>query len=196
MAKVLSLKDPGVQAVMRDPLLKGKKMIGRGMFAAVFEGCRPNTVIKLTADSAGYWLLNDGCMRVKHWHFPRVKENFGDVGEISIGKEKFPLFMFELERLERARGEARKLAKFVSEKEGRTHCCGYNTVEKLAILSDDRRLPRSTRNAMKEMQQFCSNYDNVALDMHLGNFMQRPNGELVMSDPVMDMVPYRARFPL
>lgn len=34
----------------RFPILKGKAQLGRGEFSIVFEGCCPNTVLKLTSD--------------------------------------------------------------------------------------------------------------------------------------------------
>lgn len=49
MSHHFELEDvPGYLA--RFPVLRGKAQIGRGEYSIVFEGCCPNTVLKLTAD--------------------------------------------------------------------------------------------------------------------------------------------------
>lgn len=64
-----------IQPLREHPLLKGKKLIGRGMFSAVFE-TGPDTVLKLTVDSVNYALLV-GPARMIGAHFPHVLEDQG-----------------------------------------------------------------------------------------------------------------------
>ena len=55
----MKLNDWNVKrAIAGNPLIAGKKPIGRGAFSMVFDGSKPSTVFKMTIDRAGYWLLN------------------------------------------------------------------------------------------------------------------------------------------
>ncbi|MHB0928657.1 MAG: hypothetical protein ACYC3W_07020 [Candidatus Nanopelagicales bacterium] len=42
------------------------------------------------------------------------------------------------------------------------------------------------RQAMQQLMFFCQSTQVGILDMHLGNFMQRANGDLVLTDPICD----------
>jgi hypothetical protein len=55
------------------------------------------------------------------------------------------------------------------------------TLEKLVM---EKSLSTSVKNAIKQLCDFCHNMPGAILDMHMGNFMQRRNGELVITDPL------------
>lgn len=203
--KVLRLDDWSVKAALRHEALKGKKCIARGAFSAVYESGKPNTVLKVSVDNLGYWMLNCCAVGVSHWHFPRVIENHGCIGDMKIGGVDFPIYLVEMERLEKLKvgSDARKVARLLSKQQVHsTMKCvsrhgdvsSTSTVDAISdILNSKVGLPRSVGNALKQLRDFCMSYDGARLDMHLGNFMQRKNGELVITDPLMDSVAFEAR---
>lgn len=204
--KVLRLDDWSVRSALRHEALKGKKCIARGAFSAVYEGSKPNTILKVSVDNLGYWMLNCCAAGVSHWHFPRIIENHGWIGDMKIGNVDFPIYLVEMERLEKLKvgSDAKRLARLLSGQQRRsTMKCvsphgmkgdSTSTVDTLTdILNSKISLPRSIGNALKQLRDFCQYYDGARLDMHLGNFMQRKNGELVITDPLMDSVAFEAR---
>jgi hypothetical protein len=192
--KALRLDDRNVKSAMNHPLLKDKKPIGRGVFSAVFEGTRKNTVLKMTVDDISYCLLNDCTVGVKHRHFPRVIENHGDIGAARINWMHYPIYLYEVERLEKLKNgsDTKRLARMISKSQDKAH--RRNSIYRLddytkahielTVMARDAMLPRSIRNALSLLSDFCSNMPGSVLDMHLGNFMQRKNGELVITDPL------------
>lgn len=187
---------------MQHKALRGKKVIARGVFSAVYEGSRPNTVLKLTADSYGYRMLNDWACCVKHRHFPRVKIDHEQIGDFRMNGEHFPLFLFEMERLEKlATGsDARRLASRISREQNNCTNDNWNWPAddraRFGIMSmiETGNLNKSIKNALGELEQFCGNNPGAVLDMHLGNFMQRKNGELVITDPLCDRLALKTRY--
>lgn len=194
--KALRLDHWGVKQAMRHPLIAGKKPIGRGVFSAVFEGTRKNTVLKMTCDDIGYWMLNDPYVGVKHRHFPKVVESHGEIGTMTIGREEHTIYLFEMEKLNRLEtgSEAKRLSRQITMTgnsasyniEGSWRSCS-RTAAVLANMVEDKALPKSIRNALTQLCDFCHNISGGTLDMHGGNFMQRDNGELVMTDPLANM---------
>lgn len=179
---------------MRDlrqlPELKGKKLIGRGMFSAVFEGSTPDTVLKMTVDSVGYWLLNCCAAGVGGEHFPKVIKNHHDVGEVNVGKTEFPVYLFEMERLVKLKvgSAAKKLARKISTSQLKISRASWSSdvTGQLGELASVAKLPETLRQAIRDVENFAGNYPNAQLDMHMGNFMQRENGDLVITDPMFD----------
>lgn len=189
--RALKLNDWAVKDAMRRPELTGKKPIARGTFSAVFEGSRPDTVFKMTVDSVGYWLLNCQAARVEGRHFPTVVKNHRDIGETAVGGKKFPIYLFEMERLTKLQigSAARKTALKISK------AVGWGTASQaLKWLADADGLSETLREAVLDVQQFANYYENAHLDMHMANFMQRPDGELVITDPLFDNEVYRATY--
>lgn len=194
--RAMRLDNWGVKDAMRHPLLEGKKIIGRGVFSVVFEGSRKNTVLKMTCDDIGYWAFNDYALRVQHRHFPRIVESHGDIGEIRIKGLGRSIYLFEMERLEKlqAGSDAKRLARLISKVGNATSArtAGHWTEHLRAAtllqqMAKDSTLPRSVRNALADLCRFCHDYPGGTLDMHGCNFMQRGNGELVMTDPIANM---------
>jgi hypothetical protein len=207
--KVLQLNDWRVKQALRHEALVGKKCIARGAFSAVYEGGRANTVIKVTTDSFNYWMLNCNVSAVDHRHFPRLVENYQDIGEISLNGQMFPIYAFEIERLQKLEigSDTRKLASAIAQQhrssKGKLTTARYRCRSKPMSAAEQiedivkcaKNLPRSVKNALRQLENFCATCDDggIQLDMHLGNFMQRKNGELVITDPLMDFNAYQAR---
>ncbi|MHB0928653.1 MAG: hypothetical protein ACYC3W_07000 [Candidatus Nanopelagicales bacterium] len=111
--KVLKLTDPYVKTASQHPSIKNKKLIARGTFSFLFEGSRPDTVLKMTADQSNYMLLNDYVVRVKGKHFPQIIDCYGEIHEICVDGDHFPVYLYEMERLKKltSNSEAKRQAK-------------------------------------------------------------------------------------
>jgi hypothetical protein len=189
-SRVLRLNDKGVRQALRHPLLTGKKSIGRGCFSAVFEGGK-NTVLKLTADSVNYKMLNSfDCVRRRH--FPKVVADHKRVGAIMIAGMEYPIFLYEVEKLQRLHrlSDAGRLAWKLASRQRHWGLSDYTnfsaSVMTVGDMSRDAKLPRGVRNALAELERFILTCADGILDMHFGNFMQRSNGDLVITDPLFD----------
>jgi hypothetical protein len=197
----LRLSDFAVKMARNHPAIKGKNPIARGCYSAVFEGSKPNTVFKLTIDNFGYWMLNCYAARVRHHLFPKAVQSFGMVGETKINGEKYPIHLFEMEKLNKLErsGEARKQAMAIATTRNKSSLntgkiqIGDIPYFTLLEMAKNTSLSRMVRNALGELATFCSNYPGGKLDMHMGNFMQRKNGSLVITDPLMDLNVFDAR---
>lgn len=193
--KALNLTAPGVKRARQLPQLKGKKPIGRGTFSALFDGERPDTVLKLTVDSTSYWMSNCCAAGCAGPHFPRVVRNHRDVGEVTVRGVTYPIFLYEVERLERLKtgGEAaRQFRVFKSiAKQATTACSSIPNreaapavMEMMADLAAKADLPGSLRHAISDLSNFVRAYDDVFIDIHRANVMQDSEGTLVINDPV------------
>lgn len=198
MCKALRKDCWGVQVALRHPLLEGKKMIGRGVFSMVFEGTRKNTVLKMTVDDIGYYAFNDWAVGCRHRHFPRIIQSEGDIGCAKINGRDRPIYLFEMERLEKLTGEARKLARQVmnvgATASGKYHWKTGDDVRAMLTFGEmvrDKSLPRSVRNAIQQLEEFCGNVPGGSVDLHMNNMMQRKNGDLVIIDPIANMKIWR-----
>lgn len=198
-SKALRLDQRGVKKALQHPMLKGKKSFGRGKFAAVFEGTRNNTIMKLMLDNVSYDMLNDSHVGVEHSMFPKVWKNFGEVGEVRFGDKIFPLYLSEIERLEKLRSlAAKRLARCLSDVSVSVSGKYWRLpVEEQAArsfgeMANNKNLPIRARNALRQLEMFSSNTPGGSIDMHMGNFMQRGNGELVINDPIANMNIYTA----
>lgn len=181
---IISLNDYEIKRLRRESILAGKKPIGRGAFSVVFEGTRPNTVLKLTADPTAYALLNDGVAKVSHWHYPRVVKNYFCVADVRLGDEEVPVWLYEVERLQHVKGKdarlATQIADWVYAKRVQT------ALERAENLPAAPHLPRSIYNAVKRLQDFFMYFEQARLDFCRTNIMQRANGDIVLNDVVFD----------
>lgn len=179
MRKLLKLTDWRVKAVVKELGLDKKKILGRGVFSIVFEGNAKNTVLKLTVDDIGYALFNDWAAGIKHHlHFPKIVKDFGSVGEVRFKGESYTLYLFEMEKLIPViNKEAKRIARKIS------RLCDFKPLLTTEILCN-KDLPKSIRNALFRLDEFCKNLPGGLLDMHAGNYMQRVNGTLVIIDPL------------
>lgn len=174
------------------------------MRAAVFRPSttaagRPDTVLKLTVDNLGYSLLNDGAFGVSGRHLPRIVENFFCVGDAVIDGNEFPLYLYEMERLEKIRvgSPARRLVRHIVKHSSAASATSKHMwqdpnyiIDTLTVMAQNRDLAESWRCAFDGMLRFCQNFCAGSLDLHAGNFMQRANGEVVMIDPIANMELY------
>lgn len=192
MKKALRLDDYAIKQLRTLPELAGKNPIGRGVFSAVFDGSRPDTVFKLTVDSVGYWFLNCAAARVEGKHFPKVIKNHGDVGEIKVGSDKFPVFLYEIERLSPLKqgSEAKKTASWLVRKQRSINWFGAGA--QLKEIAEVANISRGLKKAIQNVQNFTCYYDNARMDMQMANFMERRNGDLVITDPLFDVAVYDA----
>ena len=198
MCKALRKDCWGVQSALRHPLLEGKKLIGRGVFSMVFEGTRKNTVLKMTVDDIGYYAFNDWAVGCRHRHFPRIIQSEGDIGSAKINGKDRSIYLFEMERLEKLTGEARKLARQVmnvgATASGKYHWKTGDDIRAMLTFGEmarDKSLPRSVRNAIQQLEEFCGNVPGGSVDLHMNNMMQRKNGDLVIIDPIANMKIWR-----
>ncbi|WP_354734515.1 hypothetical protein [Acinetobacter nosocomialis] len=206
--KILLMNDPSVIAIRKNhEALKGRKLIASGMFSGIFESGNPNTVLKLTACPASYFLLTDETLKIEDIHSPKLIKNYGQVGEYLVGKnvkethltkpnrKLVPLYLFEVEKLEKiGKGENRSLALNLTYELRRRlanlehgHSVRGATAKILTELAKElpqlQNLP-TVATYIKKLNQFVANYGDAFYDIHAANLMQRPDGTVVFSDPV------------
>ena len=178
--------------------IRDKALIGRGVFSAVFEGSRENRVYKLSADGIAYSLLNDSAAKVRHNLLPKVYDDFGIVDEVRVGGEVYPVYLYEIERLYRmsrdnlAWHQAKVIIKAAT-KANATAMSGWPNVdefeESVMTIEELRKmhhiLPGPVRSVFTMIRDFGRMMGgNMAIDLHMGNFMARANDSLVLSDPI------------
>ncbi|MFU8925904.1 hypothetical protein [Acinetobacter puyangensis] len=102
------LRDEIITNVIQSvPLLADRKVIGVGHSAYVFDGTRPDTVLKLTTDPASLLFAYHANSKktVGSKHFPKFHKDYGTVGvfEIADGNEhnkgEIPLVLYEVEKI-------------------------------------------------------------------------------------------------
>lgn len=184
---ILDLRDSGVVRIRRaHPQLQGKKPFARGTRAALFEGGTPERVLKLTVDAPSYLYLTDGYAPTGV-HVPVVFEDFGQVGETWNDEA---LYLVELERLQpRPKGYAlsRVLRKAYELAEERFKTNGYRDPAWLPDADNQPSwLPDSLAEYFTQLNLFASNTCSRIDLSWRSNYMVRPNGELVGSDPLFD----------
>jgi hypothetical protein len=191
MRKALLLTDYNVKRAMQHPTIKGKKPIGRGVFSAVFEGSKPDRVAKLTVDPLSYWMLNDPYVGLSGKHFPKVFENSGEVGYSEIFGLGCPIYLYEIEKLKPVRKtEASRLARKITK--AHHYGCGGTASRQFKNMAKrlDGEIPSSLTDSLLELSEFCeiSDADRCGfIDLHLGNYMARDDGELVFTDPICNL---------
>lgn len=173
------------------PLLRGKPIIGRGVYGAVFDNGK--TVLKLTACDKSAMLLTDPVIGPKGRHFPKLIEDHGVIGCDRGPISDTPLHLLEIEKLAPVPrgGPLRALVRKILEALPVHRASTYdhrapiwqNEREQLFQMSRvDKRLPISIRSALRELGNFI-HHSEALLDLHAQNFMVR-GGTLVLNDPV------------
>jgi hypothetical protein len=192
MFKALRVSDAGIKQARQHEAIRGKKIMARGAFSAVFDN--GDTVLKLTLDQYAYMLGTDQVIGCHSQHFTRVLHNYGEVGEV----DGHHVYLFECEKLEKLPkgGEARALARRICKQattHANTHLRFHRKREGLVLaieeLSMDEVLPESLQEGFADLHKFTSNVEEGwGLDLHSANLMVRPsNGTLVLSDPLADV---------
>lgn len=207
MFKILTLNDAAVRKLRREhPILKGKKLIASGQYSGVFEGTTPETVLKLTIDAPSY-VFHSLYMRshgLPKKHFTQVVADYGVVGEFVIAKNIpvtaitkptnlcVPIYLYECERLEKlpTKTDNSKLVMKISTLVKQAmFAAEYTTqaqrgVDVIEVLMKASFVPDSLRHDLIVLRDFFKETNDVFIDIHRANFMQRSNGELVLSDPI------------
>ncbi len=172
---IVTLRDPAVSRLRkRHPLLKNKKIIGRGVFCRVFEGSTPQSVYKLTADRSHVEYLTDRLSPQGRFK-PVVIEDYGVVGTLKTGTD---IYLLEVERLQRLKRRS-KNARLVAEIMNQT---------RRALPTEDKALEKDQPGLlefMEDLNNFTYNF-LCTFDLHYANFMERTDGTLIFSDPVFD----------
>lgn len=212
MSKILLLNSKEVAKVRKEiPELHDKKLLASGMFSGVYEGSTPSTVYKLTICPQSYHLLLDSAVG-QSIHAPKLKRDFGMVGEFLTGtnvvetkltkpiKKLVPMYLVEVERLEKLSRDNKKIAKRIHEKIKETI---YNVT--CADDDEESRLFPHIAKALISVghelrfagfgEHYAAYFEALTdymqrtghesfFDMHVQNFMQRADGTLVFSDPI------------
>ena len=167
--KLFNQNEKAVQSAMEHPILTGRKLTGRGAYSMVFRG--DGTVFKLTVDRVAYELAE--CQL--HWQcasLPRVKNLHGEVGAT---KDRIPLFLMELEHLQKlAVGtDERRLCLSIGRRFRRNSDFSETAAEQLRAVGSQ--LPNgNVRDALEHIAEYAETRpDRATLDMHGSNFMQR-----------------------
>lgn len=185
MIRAIRPNDAGVRRALRAHGVADRTLLGRGVFSLVYDGGR-RRVLKLTLDAVSYSFMREA----KNKHFPRIRHDYGVVGSTVIDMNEFPLFLMEVERLQKLPNgsEAKKIATAVHRADR------YQWIQTTLLrLKGVKTVPNSIRNAIKELETFVGNDRADLVDMHMANFMCRRNGELVISDPLMDRFVWETR---
>lgn len=181
---------------MQHEALQGLKMIGRGMFCAVFD--KGDTVLKLTADRIQYGFYTDYTAPTGD-HYPRLVQNYGDVGE----QYEHTLYLVEMEKLDKIgrradcpdlAWEQRRAIMRISEEYRMKLLWRFNHIKNpveyhkhlaaavLYEMSSDERLDDAMQSVCVDLSMFVSNYGS-GMDFQRANFMLR--GETLVFNDVM-----------
>ena len=173
----LQLRDPGVLRARYHPALRGKPALARGEFSAIFEGSRPDTVLKLTADASHYAYMTDG-YAPDGPHKPELIADLDEVGEAATGET---LYLLEVERL----APVRKQDEYT--RAVRRTMRAVRGARIPESVWEDQKLPPSLAAFFQSLNWFAVNF-GYCIDAKFGsNYLCRPcDGTLVASDPVFD----------
>jgi len=176
---VLSLNDCKVATLRRTmPCFAKTRTLARGTFSAVFETPDPTRVLKLTTDATNYAYLTEG-FAPDGPHKPVVLHDHGEVGETSEG---VTLYLLELERLQKVTTGtengllARRIVRYANKNPDKRYPDDPDHIPGM---------PPSLVRFMDDLNHFIF-HSAFAPDVHWGNFMERADGTLVVSDPVFD----------
>jgi hypothetical protein len=181
--KLINLRDKGVRGALLHPIIQGKKRLARGVYSVVFEG--QDSVFKLTVDRVAYELA----AQQADWKCPGLPLTVALHGEIGSTEDGIPLRLIELERLAPlARGSKERSAclaigKRVAQSRHRFDLASDQLGEVAPFIETN-----ILREAVEHLSDFAKARSSYAvLDLHGGNFMQRPStGEPVITDPFLD----------
>jgi len=183
VTEVTRIADP----VPVHPLLDGLKEIGRGESSIVLDAGDGQRVFKVLSSPADYYYLAADD-RPTGLHFPRVYADHGIVGKATNG---YSFRLLEIERLLPVAGPAEILGRRLSQ-------AYWEGCEKWANLGVNRgRLalyhiaqeppsdfPASLVQALRALSDFIEEYPVQPDILNPDNIMMRPDGTLVLSDPV------------
>ena len=180
---VACLADP----VPAHPLLDGLSEIGRGEYSIVLAAGDDERVFKVVSSPADYFYLAADD-RPTGIHFPRLFTDHGIVGKASSG---YSFRLLEIERLLPLAGEAAELARLLvgAYWEGCEKWANMGVNRgRLALYHISQEpppgLPDSLVQAIASLSDFIEEYPVQPDILNPHNLMMRPDGTLVLSDPV------------
>lgn len=186
-------QEPGAESpriadpVPAHPLLDGLPELGRGESSIVLDPGDGQRVFKVVSSPADYFYLAADD-RPQGIHFPRLIADHGIIGKASSG---YSFRLLEIERLLPVSGEAEDQARRLS-------AAYWEGCEKWANMGVNRgrlalyhitqapppELPASLIQAIAALSDFIEEYPVQPDILNPYNLMMRPNGTLVLSDPV------------
>lgn len=176
------------KAMLNHPLIRGRKVIGKGCFSTVFDN--GSTVLKLTIDDYSHHFLGD--YRLNSVYMPRKTHSWGCVG---IYKEQ-NFWLLEMERLhklkpgEDAYNSARELEQTVYLARKRLNFDVKNAktlVETMLKVCDwPLEIRKDLWSHLFSLADFADEH-GAMLDIHRGNWMKRDNGDMVFCDPLVNI---------
>lgn len=182
--KLFERNERGVRLALKNPLLRDKPVIGRGVYSVILGD--ETSVLKLTIDRVAYALAE----HQSQWQCPAlpvIRGLHGMVGALDYG---VPLFLIEMESLDRlvAGTTARKRCLSIARQLRPYLEDGKTPAERLRHVST-RQPDEVMGRALVLLADFLeSRWPAADMDLHGANFMLRPNtGEAVITDPFMDM---------
>lgn len=201
------LNDPQIRQILKEQeVLRGKKKLAKGFFSGVYEGTREDTVLKLSICQPTYdFMMN----KSDNPHFPKVIKDYGVVGEYEVAKKQskmeyrmfsihsvtVPVYLYEVEKLEKASIENRRIGKKLHDllykdwdafRESdrpaeEVFQFGFENMLASGYLDDK----PTIRDAFQEMATFFLK-GTADTDVSMQNFMQRKDGTLIINDPFSD----------
>ena len=195
MEAILNLRLKEGRDARNHPLIKGRKMIGKGWYAAAFEGKAANAIYKLTLDASHHAVAADPVLKVESRYMPTVFDHHGVVGEQQLR----PIYLMEVERLtpvmksehKAARSLAHKIVNYSNRelfdlRDVKRN--DYQGTESLVLkrLAQQDFLPEGMGEAFEKLSEVILNED-FCLDLKLTNMMVREeDGTLVLNDVICD----------
>ena len=186
-------QEPGAESpriadpVPARPLLDGLPELGRGESSIVLDPGDGQRVFKVVSSPADYYYLAADD-RPRGIHFPRLIADHGVIGKASSG---YSFRLLEIERLQPVSGDAEAQARRLSG-------AYWEGCEKWANMGVNRgrlalyhitqapppELPDSLVQAIAALSDFIEEYPVQPDILNPYNLMMRPDGTLVLSDPV------------
>ena len=173
--------------------LRGKKVLGRGSFSAVFAhpDTSRNTVLKITTDKAGFSYLDEGasCYHLADSiYFPKVIDYHRDLNGDLIAEDS-DFRVIELERLEKKRFsgvEARLVYTYASRNFGNLTPSPVTDADHAWAERIERKDPEkcaAVHQFATRLANFCADYGYRIDSLQGGNTLLRGD-QPVFSDPV------------
>ena len=152
----------------------GWTTLGTGAFSSVFKNKNKNYVLKInTQGDKGYAAYVNLIKKFKNPHFPIIS----DMKLMKLSEYDAPYYIYLIEKLEPLQNwKIANILKIIAD-----HC-----YEELTDLEDIVHIPEYVKNdeSLVQAARLVGEYKNKAfLDMHSGNFMQRKDGTIVITDP-------------
>jgi hypothetical protein len=162
------------RSVMKRALGKyGFELIGAGAKGAAFAHDKYPYIIKIFSYDDGYMdYLRFAAKHPNNKYVPKFKGQATKIFD--------EIYYVRVEKLEEIASLTPKLVSIMSE---------FEDISRLLRKYGERALTEKNLRVEKDMLEFCRYLskvpENFGVDLHDGNFMQRPNGQIVVIDPLI-----------